>query len=47
MFGMPPRVRVEICGDANALYDPATKEIAMCTEIEAYLLGLREVGRIE
>lgn len=33
-------VIVEDCGEANAFYDPASREITMCTEFEGYLLEL-------
>lgn len=35
-------VIVEDCDEANAFYDPGTREIIMCTEFEAYLAELFE-----
>lgn len=43
-FGLsePLVVNVESCGEANAFYDPETKQITMCTEFEDYLREIYE-----
>lgn len=40
----PLVVNVVSCGEANAFYDPETKQITMCTEFEDHLRGIYESG---
>ncbi len=37
---VPLLVRVEVCGEANAFYDPGARHIIMCSEFEAHLRRL-------
>lgn len=38
----PLALRVEACGEANGFYDPETREIIICSELDGYLRALAE-----
>ncbi|MEL7117409.1 MAG: DUF4344 domain-containing metallopeptidase [Pseudomonadota bacterium] len=42
-FAAPLNVVVESCGEANAFYDPSTREVIMCLEFEDHLFEMAEI----
>lgn len=43
-FDLPETLtlRAEVCGEANGFYDPGTREIIICSELDSYLRSLAE-----
>ncbi|WP_299831798.1 DUF4344 domain-containing metallopeptidase [uncultured Roseobacter sp.] len=43
-FDLPETLtlRAEVCGEANGFYDPGTREIIICSELDSYLRALAE-----